>query len=369
MFAHKPMYVSLSQARMLSAEFPIGDPFGGPAYGQKELIGLGIAAFSAFSTGAAVFAGTATLLQGLQFAGAAFTIIGKLTGDATLSNLGSMVGLAAGAAGGLKGLFEGAAGDIAGAASATDVASSSSPPPMPDTSALRDVATVAPITMTPPPTVTGVDAGGGILSPSSPYPPAGIDGADTPGPAADVSHINDGSNGDLGNDSAPSTIAALPVDQVKAMDATDSFSAQGAMSIPGTSGPMSSTSTLQDSPVSQANLDKVAPPGAPSGSGGILSGVNQVGTFMRENKELLNTLAGFIKGGRVSKADQALIEKYRADVERGKALTEMQREELAMVKQRAENAGSIGTVGTSRANNPGLLATNRGTFTPSVRPA
>lgn len=94
---HQKTYLSRAMTRSMSAEHPIGDPHGGPAYGERNepvsaIISIGTMLF----TGAEVIAGTATLMQGLTFAGAALSLVGNATGNSTLSKLGMITGLAGG---------------------------------------------------------------------------------------------------------------------------------------------------------------------------------------------------------------------------------------------------------------------------------
>lgn len=74
---------------------PVGDPFGGPAYGEKRgpavaLIGAG------FSISAGLTLGASTLMGGLMIAGGVMSGLGVLTGNKTLSTLGMVAGLAGG---------------------------------------------------------------------------------------------------------------------------------------------------------------------------------------------------------------------------------------------------------------------------------
>lgn len=91
-------YMTLSASRTWSAELPIGDPFGGPAAGKKEI-------FSLLGAGMSIYAGlqvTAPFTAGLMIAGGILSGIGELTGNKTLSTLGSVSSLA----GGVAGFFE-----------------------------------------------------------------------------------------------------------------------------------------------------------------------------------------------------------------------------------------------------------------------
>ena len=101
------IYMSRAQTRAMAIEHPIGDPTGGPAYGEKnDPISAAIAIGSMGATYAAAgytFAAM-TVLQGITFAGAALSLVGNVTGNKSLMKLGMVVGLA----GGIGSLAEGA---------------------------------------------------------------------------------------------------------------------------------------------------------------------------------------------------------------------------------------------------------------------
>ena len=101
------IYMSRAETRAMAIEHPIGDPTGGPAYGEKnDPISAAIAIGSMGATYAAAgytFAAM-TVLQGITFAGAALSLVGNVTGNKSLMKLGMVVGLA----GGIGSLAEGA---------------------------------------------------------------------------------------------------------------------------------------------------------------------------------------------------------------------------------------------------------------------
>ena len=89
-------YLSLAVSRAWSAEMPVGDPFGGPAYGEKNgpavaLIGAGMSIY-----GGMAIMGTSALMGGLMIAGGVMSGLGAITGNKTLSQLGMVAGLAGG---------------------------------------------------------------------------------------------------------------------------------------------------------------------------------------------------------------------------------------------------------------------------------
>jgi hypothetical protein len=81
----------------MSLDHPIGDPTGGAAYGEKnDPISAAISIGSMFLTGAEVLAGTATLMEGLSFAGAAVSLIGNVSGNKDLMKLGMAANIVGG---------------------------------------------------------------------------------------------------------------------------------------------------------------------------------------------------------------------------------------------------------------------------------
>lgn len=93
----KKVYLSRAMTRAMALEHPIGDPTGGPAYGERrDPVSAVVAGAEMFTTGEAVMAGTASLFEGLTFAGGALSLVGNVTGNKTLSQLGTVASLAGG---------------------------------------------------------------------------------------------------------------------------------------------------------------------------------------------------------------------------------------------------------------------------------
>jgi hypothetical protein len=98
-------YLSRELTRAMSIDMPIGDPHGGAAYGERnDPISAIVSIATIAGTGGAVLAGTATLMTGLAFAGAALSLVGNITGNNFLSKAGMITGLV----GGIGGLAESA---------------------------------------------------------------------------------------------------------------------------------------------------------------------------------------------------------------------------------------------------------------------
>jgi len=91
-------YMSRAVSRAMAQDHPIGDPVGGAAYGERN---DPISAIVAISSMAGTFSAAGsfaamTLMQGLTFVGSALSLVGNVTGNATLSKIGMIAGLAGG---------------------------------------------------------------------------------------------------------------------------------------------------------------------------------------------------------------------------------------------------------------------------------
>lgn len=93
------IYLSRAQTRAMAAHEPIGDAFGGPAYGEKNDPVSAVISIAGMMGAAEAGFAAMTLMQGLQFAGAAMSLVGNITGNSDLMKIGAIAGLA-GAAGG-----------------------------------------------------------------------------------------------------------------------------------------------------------------------------------------------------------------------------------------------------------------------------
>jgi len=96
---YQKTYLSVAMSRAYSMDNPVGDPFGGPAYGEKNgpvaAIALPMLTMAGTYAAAGSFAAM-TLMQGLTFAGAALSLAGTVSGNKTLSKIGMIAGVAGG---------------------------------------------------------------------------------------------------------------------------------------------------------------------------------------------------------------------------------------------------------------------------------
>jgi hypothetical protein len=207
-------YLSRAQTRAMAFEHPVGDPTGGPAFGEKNdpiTAVLSIATMAGTYAAAGTFAAM-TLMQGITFAGAALSLIGNISGNKTLSKIGAIAGIAGGIGtfAESQGLFSsGTVGEtfgMEGAKAGADAALSQTPTAAPEV--VPDVAQVPPdaanvgvrsnaaldnTSLEPAPNVnTPGSATSPLNAPSSPIsPPMGpVDySLKPPGPAGFKAHI------------------------------------------------------------------------------------------------------------------------------------------------------------------------------------
>jgi hypothetical protein len=92
----KKIYLTRTETRAMSVDHPIGDPTGGPAFGEKkDPISAAISIGTMFTVAEAGFAAM-TLMQGITFAGAALSLVGNVTGNKSLMKIGAIAGIAGG---------------------------------------------------------------------------------------------------------------------------------------------------------------------------------------------------------------------------------------------------------------------------------
>lgn len=190
-------YLSRAATRAMALDHPVGDPTGGVAYGERrDPISAIVSIATMAGTGAAVMAGTATLMQGLAFAGAAIGLVGNVTGNKTLSKIGMITGIA----GGVGMLAEGVMGQAIGGtmgetfgygAGAVDAASAAAAPTI-GNQAAGNVAEAAQVASTPVEAAMGATPVEATQLASAPSGPAA--GSLNAGPGAGAPSLNAGPN-------------------------------------------------------------------------------------------------------------------------------------------------------------------------------
>ena len=93
-------YLSRAMTKAMSADHPIGDPTGGPAYGERnDPVSAIIAVSSMWTAGASIAAVGLTVSSGLMFAGGALMLVGNVTKNKKLMVLGGALALVGGVGG------------------------------------------------------------------------------------------------------------------------------------------------------------------------------------------------------------------------------------------------------------------------------
>jgi len=187
-------YLSRSMTRAMAMDHPIGDPFGGPAYGERRdpvsaVVAVASMAYS-YGGAAALIAGTTAITfgsvaAGVVFAGGALSLVGNVTGNKDLMKTGQTAMLL----GGLGGLadpsgFMGTAGvDIAktgaDAASVSTLADSGSTATSVTSDAVTSAPSVTDVAATP-----GGDVSASAQNISAPPPPSAPAAAPVAAPPA-----------------------------------------------------------------------------------------------------------------------------------------------------------------------------------------
>lgn len=99
-------YLSVSMSRAWAMDHPVGDPFGGPAYGERAMPVVAVVGAAAsvatgvgmLTAGAAIAGSTmlGSIVAGTMIAGGALTIVGTVTGNEKLTKIGNTLSLIGG---------------------------------------------------------------------------------------------------------------------------------------------------------------------------------------------------------------------------------------------------------------------------------
>lgn len=109
---YQKTYLSREMSRVYAMDNPMGDPFGGPAYGEKNgpAVALALPVLGMAGSYAAFAAATTTLgavMAGAAFAGSALSLAGTVSGNTKLSKIGSVLSIAGGLGMGADALLQG----------------------------------------------------------------------------------------------------------------------------------------------------------------------------------------------------------------------------------------------------------------------
>lgn len=359
-------YLSRAMTRAMALDHPIGDPFGGAAYGERRdpvSAIVAVASMAASAGGAAALIGgtftLGTVAAGLAFAGGAMSLIGNATGNKDLMKIGTVASIA----GGIGGFFDAAgfAGNVAkdgagwvsgeslptGDVGAGQAAAGSAP------SVSEQIINAPAPAVQPPPSPTIPDA---AVAPT-PTP--------TPAPSGLAEDLLGGA---ATNGSAPGLInsAASNLTQAPAMS-YDSF---------GTPVPAGSAGAVTADPTGLAQMQSAANAADTAAKGS--SWMDTVKSFMPDtskmstmDKFLAAKIGSEVVGGVVNyvspspqakaqtQAAQAAAAANQAQADKIKADEELRQKRLAALKQNMSMGISVGTV------NPNAVTIN----TPTLRTA
>ena len=141
-------YLSRAQSRIWSMDNPVGDPYGGPAYGEKREPVSMIAAVVAIGYGATAVAAATTLtltavMGGLMVAGGAMALVGTVSGNKNLAMIGGIVAGVGGLGSAAANMFASAAATEAGVVAGSEAGSSGLIDAIPDPQVGMEAANVS----------------------------------------------------------------------------------------------------------------------------------------------------------------------------------------------------------------------------------
>jgi hypothetical protein len=333
------IYLSRAQTRAMAAYEPIGDAFGGAAYGEKnDPVSAAFSIYGMFSAAEAGFAAM-TMMQGLAFAGSALSLVGNVTGNADLMKIGAVAGLAGFA--GSAGLFGdsvqnwGKAATDAGAGTGGATLSQTTAPGV-QTPVVDGVATGSPTGAELP---AGVQPSGAVTTPVGNSPSVDVQAINTPGAPA-------------GLNAAPSMPGAPTI-------GTPGYDPMAPLGAPAsaTPGVTPGDPTLKP-PATGPGTQMVAPPKDP----GLLS---QAMKWTKENPTLAMMAGKAIEGGVdvATGKTQAYVDYYKAKAAEAQRSIDLQKERQSRLNQgyMTSNANvNVNPNANLQFSRPGLITGARG---------
>lgn len=307
--SHTKLYLSLAQTRAYDG--PIGDPFGGPAYGERAMpVAVVALAAGSFAAGAAAFTAAAAwsataVLAGTLMVGSALTIVGTITGNQNLTKIGGALALIGGGGLAIESLMssaaEGAAGAAGAAAGETGAAGMESGfgGAMPDAPGVTGVAQTSSVPM---PDVTTTVGGEAMAA--------------APEIASQAAPVAQGL-----------VESAIPAQEITATaDSWSNFATPEAMLNP------AGQSLNMADPLAQG-VDQAQKLAGMDGNGMITSGFDKFGKWVGENKELAKigtqAIAGMAGNLIPSDKDKAMTDYYQATADRTRATTDDEKRRAA----------------------------------------
>jgi len=329
------IYLSRAQTRAMAAYEPIGDAFGGAAYGEKnDPISAAFSIYGMFTAGEALAAGF-SVMQGLTFAGSALSLVGNITGNKDLMKIGAIAGLAGFA--GSAGMFGDSVQNWGKAAA--DVGSVPSP--------------AAALSETPTNPTNSTDV---LQSSTGSNLPAGtqVSGATTTPVGNASADFVDPSKFDLNNPGA-SGLNAAPINAAPNMPGTPNYDPMG--------NPVDYSVKTPTGPGEQGikmGLNKMLPPAGQEP--GLLS---QAMKWTKENPTLAMMAGKAIEGGVdiATGKTQAYVDYYKAKAAEAQRSIDLQKERQARLNQGylTSNANvNVNPNANLQFSRPGLITGARG---------
>lgn len=301
----------------------VGDPYGGPAYGEKNgpvlaVVAVIASAAPAFEIGLAGL----SLMQGISLASSVIGLVGTITGNKTLSLIGAVGGLAGSAVGMLNKL--GTAAQASGAIEDMEMIGN------------IDTMTAAESANIPSLEEAGVNIGsdaaiGGESAISGLDAMPAMTEATDAGPSIIQSDIAEGSGL---MDSAPSELGSVTESTGIEGVAPESISATNsdfyAGEVPGVTGDVAEGGipSLEDAGIDTAvsNMDAGTKQGL----------LGKVSAFFKDNKEIVNLVGGFIKGAYQTPAQKAQARYYLAQAK--------------LIENQMKNANQVANIDSLKIN-------------------
>jgi len=306
--SHTKLYLSLAQTRAYDG--PIGDPFGGPAYGERAMpVAVVALAAGSFAAGAAAFTAATAIstmvLAGTLMVGSALTIVGTVTGNQNLTKIGGALALIGGGGLAIESLMSTAAEGAAGAAGAAAGETGAAGMESGFGGAMPDVTGAAQTSSVPMPDVTASVGGEAVAAAA---PEAAVQAAPLP-------------NG--------ITETAIPAQEVTGTaESWNNFATPEAALNP-------AGQTMADplaDPLGQG-VDQAQKLAGLNDSGMISGSFDKFGKWVSNNTELAKVgtqaLAGMAGNLIPSDKDKAMTDYYQASAERARATTEDEKRRAA----------------------------------------
>lgn len=341
---YQKTYLTRSMTKAMSMDHPIGDPFGGPAYGERREPVSAIAAVVSIAVGgSAVAAATAVtftaVMGGLMIAGGAASLIGNISGNKKLQMIGNVVAGAAGLGMAGASLFSEAAvqGTTAAAGATGSVA---------DDVAVAATALDEPVLLSSNGATAGAaaadDVVGTVASAANPAPLANTTVATT-APVDGLISSNASLVDDVAAPLASTNTVSTATSNAPLATEFGTVADEFATSVANAPAPVDANTSYLDSVrrATEAPVATAATPAAPTAAAPAPSATNpgllkNAGKFIKDNKEVISIGGQLVQGvadyAFPSQSTQAQTDLYNASA----ALRDAQADQLAYEKNRPQ---------------------------------